>query len=188
MSAFGIYFGFIAAALLMVAVLLCWALQRAKRRETGREGLEAVEPPGGHLIYFRQIRQALDEGDLAFVASRGKRGLAREVKKERRRVLLSYLDAMRGDFGRLIRLARVIAVLSPELAPAQEWERLRLTLWFSLNVGLVRARLRLGLAVDSQLNRLSLRVSDLAMRIEGAMTELGERAALASELASALQA
>lgn len=183
-----LYFLMIVAVVAGLSVLLLWSLRRPTPARFKAERLDTLEIPGGHVVYLEQMRQALQKEDLAFLTSRGSADLAREVKRERTRVLLRYLEAMHGDFDQLIRLARVIAVLSPEIAPAQEWERLRLAVWFSLNYFLLRARLHLGLAAMPQLNGIGQRLGDLAMRIEKAMTELGERAALANELASTLQA
>ena len=186
MNAFGIYFVLIVIAVAGVGALLFWSLRPRKERAATGGRLEEIEVPGGHATYLPQMLQALHAADLAFLASRGNAALRRTVKRERRRIVLSYLEAMRRDFERLLRLARVIAMLSPEIAPAQEWERLRLSAWFSLNYFLLTARLRIGFGIAAQLNGLGLEISDLTMRIERAMQELGERAALATEIASAL--
>jgi len=186
MNSFGIYFILIVIAVAGVGALLLWSLRPRKDRAAAGVPLEEIEVPGGHATYLPQMLQALHAADLAFVASRGDAALGRTVKRERRRVVLGYLEAMRGDFERLLRLARVIAVLSPEIAPAQEWERLRLSIWFSLNYFLLTTRLRIGFGIAAQLNGLGLEISDLTMRVERAMQELGERAALATEIASAL--
>jgi hypothetical protein len=84
----------------------------------------------------------------------------------------------------LLRIAQVIASLSPEVGAAQEWERLRLSFRFSCRYQIVRAGLYSGLLVLPQLSGLSQIVSELAFRMETAMKELGERAVLAAKLAS----
>jgi hypothetical protein len=171
-----------------LGALLLWSLRRGEttnsRVET--EPAEALEIPGGHVVHLAQIQQALQENDLSFLALRGSHRLSRQVRRERRRVVLRYLSALRMDFERLLRLARVIAVLSPEVAPAQEWERLRLSLRFSMQCEMVRLELALGRTNLPQLSGVGRTVSGLSLRLELAMTELGERAALATELASAL--
>jgi hypothetical protein len=86
----------------------------------------------------------------------------------------------------MLRLARIIASLSPEVVAMQEWERLRLTVQFFWRYQLIRFGLLCGLAPIPQLDGLSQMVSRLAVRMETAMTALGERAALAAELASTL--
>src|SRR5581483_7777087 len=56
----------------------------------------------------------------------------------------------------------------------------------SLHYRMHRLRIGIGLAAGPQLDGLSRRVGDLATQIEQAMTQLGERAALAHELSSSL--
>jgi hypothetical protein len=108
------------------------------------------------------------------------------LRKERRHIAVIYLPTIQDDFSRLLRLARVIAVLSPRVRTVQEWERLRLSIQFYLRYEVVRLALAIGGAPLPQLSGLSQMVSELAVRMETAMKELGERAALAAELASSL--
>jgi hypothetical protein len=83
-------------------------------------------------------------------------------------------------------MAKIIALLSPEVAALQEFQRLRLTVAFGWRYELIRVQVRAGLAPISRLDRLSNFVSSMSVRMETAMKELGERAALAAELASSL--
>jgi hypothetical protein len=172
----------------ILLLLLAWALGTPGRRvsplKTDPSLLEQAERR--HATYLPVINQSLSPGDFDFLAARGSARLANRAHKERQRITLTYLLELRGDFERLLRLARVIAVLSPEVGAAQELERLRLSFQFSWRYHLVRWALRSGLLGTRQLNGLSLVVSELAVRMEAALKELGERAALASELASTL--
>lgn len=186
MSSFSLYFLLIAATVAGVAILLFWSLRPNRRTIHGANAQDAAGVPGGHASYLPQMLQALHPADVAFVAARGRHELSRRMKRERRDIVVDYLRFMRRDFEQLLRLARVIAVLSPEIAPAQEWERVRLSVWFSLNYFFLSIRLRSGLGIASQLNGFSARISEFTVRIEAAMKELGERAALANELASSL--
>ena len=112
--------------------------------------------------------------------------MARRVRQERRRVALVYLAAVRDDFQSLLRTARIIARLSPEVVPLHEFERVRLTVVFAWHYQMVRLQLRAGLIPILGLDGLSDLVSGLSVRMETAMNELGERAALAAEMASSL--
>lgn len=146
-----------------------------------------MDPSGQrHSGYYPQIRQALDPRDLKYLSSAGGAGLARRVHRERRRVVKRYLVALRNDFDRLLRLARAVAVLSPEIVAVQELERLRLIMEFRWRIRVIQLRLLIGAATLPQISGLSDLVGHLAARLETAMTELGERAALAVELASSL--
>jgi hypothetical protein len=131
-----------------------------------------------------QIHQALAQSDYDFLSRKVSGDVRRRVRRERVHVVLSYLAALREDFQSLLRMAKVIAVLSPEVAAAHEFERLRLTAEFNWRYQLTRYKLILGFAPLPQLDSLSNLVSGLSVRIEAAMKELGERAALAVELAS----
>jgi hypothetical protein len=124
--------------------------------------------------------------DFGFLASHGSPTLLRRARKERRHVALAYLAALHDDFQRLLRLAQVVALLSPDVGAAQEFERARLSAQFSLRYQMVRAGLYAGLLSLPRLDALSHMVSELASRMEMALKELGERAALAAKAASPL--
>jgi hypothetical protein len=179
---------FLTVAVAILIGLLFWAL-RAPRHSNpaGRAGLEPIEEAARqHATYFGVIRQAMSEQDLKLLAMRGPVRLVRRAHKERQRIALLYLADLRADFERLLRLSRVIAVLSPEVAASHEFERLRLTIRFSWRYQMVLLGLYAGLLLLPQLSGLSQIVSELAFRIESAMKDLGERAAIAAELASTL--
>lgn len=180
----GIYLALIVLLVAGLGSLLLWSLRRREAAGDKRSAGESLEAPGHHIVYLAQVRRALDEKDYDYLKLRGTQRLSRRVTKERKLVLLHYVSALQSDFDRLLRLARVIATLSPEVAPAQEWERLRLSLWFSLRCRALRLKILLGWRFLPQLDGVSQTVSGLALRLERAMSELGERAAMVSELAS----
>lgn len=176
-----LFSGFVAALLL----LLVWALRAPKRPARIEAGACSLEETGQrHTNYLAQIRQALAPADYDFLSKRATRGVQRRVRRERRKVARAYLDALRVDFRNLLRLARVIAVLSPEVVAVQEFERLRLTAVFAWRYQIIRWKLWAGIASMTQLDSLSNLVSGLSVRMDAAMKELGERAAIAAELAS----
>ena len=169
----------------VLLLLLTWALYGSRRRAEKRPDTLVLEDLSrGHVLFLPQIRQALAPQDFSFLASHGSKRLARRVRGERRRVALAYLAAVQADFRKLLKLARLVALLSPEVVAVREFEQFRLSCEFSLRCQWIRARLILGPTPFSQLNGLSSIVSGLSIRLETAITELGERAALASELAS----
>ena len=87
------------------------------------------------------------------------------------------------DFEQSLRVAQVIAMLSPEVSGSQEYERLRLSLIFRWRLQLVKVRLLIGLIPQPQIMTLGQMAASLAMQLEITMAKLGERAALAAELA-----
>jgi hypothetical protein len=178
-----LFFGSVAVLLLGLGWAL-WKPRERKNRERDPRWLE--ERDQRHTNYLPQIRQALAAADYDFLSKKASRRTQRRVRRERLNVTMAYLGALRGDFGNLLRMARAIAVLSPEVAVAHEFERLRLTAEFAWRFQMIRWRLLTGLTPLVQLAGLSDLVSGLSVRLEQAMKELGERAAAAAELASSM--
>jgi hypothetical protein len=173
---------------ILLLILVAWILLAPRgHTEPGADLRLAEESDRRHVVYFPQVRQAVGAEDIAYLASRGSRALRRRVRSERRKVAQAYLRCLRGEFLKLWRLARVIASLSPQVGAAQEFARLRLGLFFSLRYELIRFKLLIGFAPLPELGTLSEVVGTLAMRLETAMREMGERAAMASKLASPLE-
>ncbi|HME13543.1 MAG TPA: hypothetical protein VKF79_11805 [Candidatus Acidoferrum sp.] len=175
---------FYVAVLLSVMLLaaLLWALRQAAGGRPSAAILE--DPQQSNVEYFSQIHQALGAQDREFLLTKGGARLARIVDHERRGVALDFLRALRQEFAHGMRQARVIASLSPEVDTMQEFERLWLTTVFHVRLQALRAQLLLGRRPVSEMIMVSNVVSRLNVRMETAMKELGERAALAAELAS----
>ncbi len=171
----------------LLLVILGWVV-RAPRHpaKSAYDSVFADQSDRRNVTYFPQVRQALAADDFAFLASRGSHSLLRRVRKERRRIALAYLKSLRDDFLKLWRLARVIASLSPEVGVPQEFARLRLGLNFALRYEMIRITFLLGFVPLPALGSLSKVVGRLAIRLETAMRDLGERSALAAQLASSL--
>jgi hypothetical protein len=167
----------------LLLVLLAWLLRDPRKLSNPFGDLASSEESGRrHVIYFPQIRQAIGAEDFAFLVSRGLPKLASSVRKERRRIALAYLACLRVDFLKLWRLARVLASMSPQVGAAQEFARLRLGLSFSLRYEMIRIKFLFGIAALPELGSLSEVVSRLSIRLETAMKNLGESAALAAKL------
>src|SRR5262249_43265513 len=163
----------------LLAALLVWALRAPKKREQAfGSAISLLDEMGRrHAIYLPLIHQALSPADVRFLASHGSAILARRVRKERRRVILAYLGALRDDFTRLLRFAKAVSVMAPEVATAQEAERAWLNAQFVLRYHTMRVFLHAGLLPQRGLDSLSHMVSELAVRMETVINELGERAA-----------
>lgn len=174
----------------VLLILFTWSVRKPARSPTtpslpSLAGLlEACERK--HATYFPQIRQAFTKTDDDFLRQRASRELARRVHRERHRVALAYLKSLRTDFHNLLLMARMIAGLSPTVAAVHEWERLRLTLRFFWQYEIIRMELLAGFTPLPQLSGLANAVSGLSVRMESTIKELGERAAMASELPSTL--
>jgi len=171
----------------LLLLLFLWSLRRPRQTAKSHRGLSLPEECGcRHATHLPQIRQALAKTDYEYVSQKGFHQLERRVRKERRGVALAYLAGLREDFQTLLELARIIAVLSPELAAVHEFEKLRLTMKFWWHFELLRIQLWAGFAPLPELSGLANVVSGLSVQIEKAIKELGERAELASRMASSL--
>ena len=182
-SALLLFIGFV----VFLIVLLAFAFRDSKTSfKASAEANSAEEFGRRHVTYFPQVRQAISAEDFGYLSRRGSRGLARRVRKERRKIALAYLTFLRSDFLKLWKLARVIASMSPEVGISQEIVRLRIGLTFSLRYELIRTKFILGFSPIPEIGSLSEVVSRLAIRLENAMQDLGERAALAGKIPSSL--
>lgn len=177
---------FLIAAVVFALVLLAlfvWTLQTGKQGRRRADGLAVLDSAPQHLCNLGPIRQSRAPEDLDYAIERGGRELGKRLRRERRTVALLYLNSLRADFEQLLRIARVVALLSPEVSGPYEYERLRLSVLFRLRFQVVRLRLQFGNGAMPQLASLGEMVSSLAVRMETAMETLGERAALAADFA-----
>gem|GEM_PF-2212029 len=170
----------IAGLLLLLAI--AWLAFSETRRRTKFVRNGRRERPGLHISHLPQIKRALANSDFMYLRDHGHPALAKRIRKERRRIALSYLACLRVEFERLLHLARMVAVMSPHVAVAQEVQGLRLNLEFSYRYYLIYFRLVSGIAPLEAIGNLSDMVSALTVRMETAMSELGEQAVLAAEL------
>ncbi len=169
-----------AGALLLLA--LAW-LSFAKLRHQPEAILPSrPEREWRHISYLPYIRQALSGADIEFLRQHGSATLARRAAKERRRIAIVYLSALRADFDRLLHFARTVALMSPEVEVVRELQGLRLHAGFSCRYYLIYLRLVCGVPRWAAIGHLSDMVSALTIQMEAAITELGERAALAADV------
>jgi hypothetical protein len=178
-----VFFFVAVAAGLLLAGLLFWALRGSSQRKGYGAGSAKVERAQRDLNHMPQIRQAMDGSDLEFAKAKGGLQLETRLRRERRHVALLYLAAIRRDFEQSLRVARVIAVLSPEVSSSQEYERIRLAMIFRWRFQMTKARLLIGIIPLPQLLSVWQMAATMAVQMEETMAKLGERAALAAELA-----
>jgi hypothetical protein len=175
---------FSSVAVLLLAGLI-WALRAPSRKSHGNFDLNSLEQPGRrHATYLSLIRQASTSSDLAFLAKRGYTKLQSRLHRERRKVVLMYLDQLRCDFERLTKMARAVAALSPSVGVRQELERAQLSFEFLARYYAIRLAFGWGFVPIAQLSQLSQMVSQLSIEMETSMKEFGERAAMAVRGAS----
>lgn len=164
------------AAILLLA--LGW-LAFSNWRKTPELGLgPRQERDWTHITYLPYIKQALARADIEFLKQRGSPALAKRIRKERQQISLTYLTALKREFEKLLDVARLLAVMSPEVKPVRELQGVRLQMEFSYRYYLIYCRLLLGIAPLEAIGNLSDMVSALTVQMEAAMSQLGERAAL----------
>ena len=173
----------VALITLALAATLIWALRGSIQHPRHKYSLKVLEEAPRHLSNLAQIRQAMDAADLKYASARGGTRLAATMRRERRRVALMYLSAIRMDFDQALHIARVVAVLSPRVSGTHEYQRLKLTVLFRCRYQLVRIRLLLGNVELPPVTVLGQMVTSLSGELEAAIAALGERTALAVELA-----
>jgi len=178
------FMGFAVAALIAFSL---WAV----RDSVEGPSLDKLSPSEAdefprNARYLPLIRQALSREDIHYLQARAPVAVVGQARRDRKRVALAHLRALRCEFRRLLTLARVIAALSPEVTATDELERLRLTAQFAWRFELVALRIRWNFAPLPELRNITEMVSALSVRLEAAIKELGERAALAGEIASSL--
>ena len=174
--------GAIVAVLLL---LLVWTFRGPKQHKGAHTVTKPLEGSGRtHVHFLPQMRQALKPEDDEFLARAGFGSLRVRVSRERRRLALRYLSALRQDFEQLMNISKVIAALSPEVGVAQELERLRLRMTFLWRYRIIWMSLRAGFTPLPQISDLSNLLSGYSVRLEEAMRELGERAVILAEMVS----
>ena len=167
---------------LLLLLGMAWLVFSATRKRPEVIRKESGERECIHISKLPQIKQALADADFVYLKNLGYPTLAKRIQKERRRIALSYLACLRVEFEKLLRLARTVAAMSPNLAVAQEVQGLRLNLEFSYRYYLIYFRLVSGVGPLKAIGSLSNMVSALTIRMETAISELGEQAALGAEL------
>jgi len=169
----------------VVLSLLAWAFRSTKEPVGSQSFARALQEDGrAHVEFLPQIRQALAREDEEFLSRAGGSRLRRRLKTERRRVALSYLNALRQDFEGFLRMAKIIAMLSPELGVGQELERARLTVSFLWKYRRVQLSLYVGHLPLPEMAALGTVISGFSVRLEAALKAMGERSALAAEMIS----
>jgi len=162
-------------AIALCGVLLWHMVSRHKQSRTAAFFPLNVNDPlltAKHYRYFPQIRQALSAADSQYLLENAPSSVAKRAIRERRAVARNFLKGLHEDFSNLVRLGRIIAVLSPEVSREQETERLILNLKFQILYALVWLRLSTGNLPLQQLEQLTGLVGRLATRMDEAMTEI----------------
>ncbi len=176
---------FILLALLLIGALV-WSARPIERRALSVDAVLTALTEEHHYSRLPKILQILQAEDTAFLASRGFVPLCNQIRGERKRIALLYLNELQREFEMLLEASRVVAAMAPELIAMDEAKRFKLNLRFALGCRYLHWKLRLGLEPQRAFGSLSEISSGMALRLEMATTHIGERAALNSEYSSIL--
>ena len=177
MSALIVMFGVLVAALLGV---LLWSSGRKPRPEHSEPVQDSFFPlPCQHVANLPQIRQAIERADLEYLKTRVSPATANRLRRDRRRIVLAYLNGLREDFDCVVEATTRVAAFSPEVEAKHEFQRLRIAIEFKARYMLLRIKFGIGVPGFSGLGRLAGMVSSLAVELERAMNEVAAGAAFA---------
>lgn len=129
-----------------------------------------------HASHLSPILQALRPEDAEFLEGLGKPELAAQLITQRKQIGLMYLQALQNEFECLLAASRTLAVMSPQLMPMEEFERLKLSIRFELLCGYMRFRLKFGQSPQKEFAKLSEMAGRITTALERATGAAVERA------------
>jgi hypothetical protein len=174
---------FILAALVLLG-LLGYAVRPIQKRALSPDSVfEALSEPRDSFR-LPQILQSLQPSDTEFLEGRGLRSLRRRIRSERTQIAIRFVNSLESDYETLLEASRILAVMSPEVVPMQEFERLRLSFKFARNCFLMRLRLRMGLAPWKGFSKISDMATSMSFRMESATSQIALQTAVAGDSSS----
>jgi hypothetical protein len=159
---------------LVAALLWLLFLHRGVKADPAVAALEIKKLLPVHCKHFPQIHSVLRAEDGEFIRRRAPRHLANRWRRDRREILRLYIQGLAEDFRGLEQLARLIALLSPDIQRKQEWEWLWLGLQFRLLYRITLLRFGLRRLPPGQLVRLTELLASLSLALESSIERLTE--------------
>ena len=156
--------------------LLLWATRPPKRIPYPVRDIFELLALQHHCMRLPFIRRALQPEDTEFLGEFGNKPLMREIRAERRRIALHYLDQLQLEFETLLEISRAMAVMAPEVVAVEEMERWKLSLVFAMNCAVLRWRLRLGLQPASGFAAISSMTTGMVRHLEAVTASIAESA------------
>lgn len=164
---------FLLTAFLLLALL--WLLfGRRVPNDLAQSALGIHELLPVHCKRFPQMQNVLSPDDQAFISRRAPARVAKQWRAERREITRLYIRALREDFQRLEKLARLLAALSPTAKRSQEWEGLRLGVEFRLLYAVTRMWFAINFQPARELVRLAETLTALRLTLETTLNSLTE--------------
>ena len=164
---------FLLFALVLLALLLLATRSSKHPSSPSMDVFESLSQ-SRHCSRLSQILQTLRPEDTEYLQQIGQTALMQELRQQRRRIALIYLDRLQEEFETLLEISRALAVMSPEVVGMQELERWKLSAAFGINCAYLRWRLRLGLQAVSGFTLLSNMASEITRQLDNATARIAE--------------
>lgn len=150
---------------------LCWMGGRPLAEESSAEPGDKIEDLLPlHTQHFPQLKHSLDSTDKQYISRKVSRELERSWRDERGRILKSFVEGLARDFGRVVRLGRVVDLISPGAPKAEGTQRFWLALRFRLHFRILSLWISGdGRIVIWQVRRLTAVVGSLSAMAEAGM-------------------
>jgi hypothetical protein len=156
--------------------VLIWAGKPGRRAALSAEDTLAILSSATHASHLSPILRSLRPEDAEFLVSLGHPDLARRLASQRKQIGMIYLQALQNEFECLLAASRTLAVMSPQLMPMEEFERMKLSIRFELLCGYMRFRLNFGQSPQKEFDKLSEMAGRITMALERATGAAVERA------------
>jgi hypothetical protein len=166
---------FLALAVVLIA-LLFWATRPPKAIPYPVQDIFELLSLQRHCMRLPFIQQALQPEDTEFLGKTGNKPLMREIRAQRRRIALHYLDQLQQEFETLLEISRAMAVMAPEVVAVEEIERWKLSLAFAMNCTVLRCRLWLRLRPVSGFASIATMTTGMVRHLEAATASIAENA------------
>lgn len=160
---------------LWLLIVLVWAGKPRRRAALSAEDTLAILSGATHVSHLSPILQALRPEDAEFLERMGRPELAAQLVAQRKQVGLLYLQSLQNEFECLLAASRTLAVMSPQLMPMEEFERLKLSVRFELLCGYMRFRLKFGQSPQTEFSKLSEMAGRITTALERATGAAVER-------------
>ncbi|HET6930990.1 MAG TPA: hypothetical protein VFI45_11770 [Candidatus Acidoferrum sp.] len=166
---------------LFLVGLLAWALRPPTRPSKPVLDVFEALAQSRHCSRMSHILNVLHPEDTEYLRETGQLALMQNLRRQRRRIALGYLDQLQQEFEELLEISRVLAVMSPEVIGMEESERWKLSIIFAANCAFLRWKLRWGLQPFSGFTLLSSMAVSIARQLDTATTRIAQATVHASE-------
>jgi hypothetical protein len=157
-----------------IVVALAWMAGRPLPEETSANPGERIEDLLPlHTQHFPQLKQSLASTDERYISPKVSKDRERMWREERAKIVEGFLVGLAGDFGRVMRLGRLVDALNSNAARPDGMERFWLAVRFRLHYRILSLWISGGGAIAiGDLRGLTESVGSLSALVEAGMSHL----------------